>query len=92
MVRPPSVMTAGENARLTCQVPRTKDFFMGCMPPDGFGSASDKFHTVILRCPRIASRSDKPAQEYAGLEGCGPRRCRLLPAPRVPGRRPSRLG
>src|SRR3977135_201477 len=30
MVRPPpSVMTQGENARLTCQVPRTNDFFMG---------------------------------------------------------------
>src|SRR5229473_1850938 len=25
----PSVMTTGENARLTCQVPRTNDFFMG---------------------------------------------------------------
>src|SRR5262249_24816270 len=32
MVRPaPSVTTQGENARLTCQVPRTNDFFMG--PP-----------------------------------------------------------
>src|SRR6266446_3760407 len=29
MVRPaPSVMTQGENARLTCQVPRTNDFFI----------------------------------------------------------------
>src|SRR5712692_1666629 len=25
----PSVMTTDENARLTCQVPRTNDFFMG---------------------------------------------------------------
>jgi len=29
MVRPPpSVITHGENARFTCQVPRTNDFFM----------------------------------------------------------------
>src|SRR5947199_5355082 len=28
MVRPPSMMTAGEKARFTCQVPRTNDFFM----------------------------------------------------------------
>jgi hypothetical protein len=33
MVRPPpSVTTQGENARLTCQVPRTNDFFMGRSP------------------------------------------------------------
>src|SRR5215470_4776740 len=32
MVRPvPSAMTAGENARLTCQVPRTNDFFIGVL-------------------------------------------------------------
>src|SRR2546426_2650489 len=31
MVRPaPLVITQGENARLTCHVPRTNDFFMGC--------------------------------------------------------------
>jgi hypothetical protein len=34
MVRPaPSAMTAGENARLTCQVPRTNDFFIGMFLP-----------------------------------------------------------
>src|SRR5262245_39346973 len=34
MVLPaPSAMTAGENARLTCQVPRTNDFFIGVLLP-----------------------------------------------------------
>src|SRR5215472_19308307 len=53
----PSVITAGENARLTCQVPRTNDFFMGS--------------STILRChPR---ESGDPVLPGCRVSTMGPR-------------------
>src|SRR5215472_9354882 len=70
MVRPaPSAMTAGENARLTCQVPRTNDFFIVYSSPF-FEKRSTHGELICFRSSprkRGSSRSWIPA--FAGMSG-----------------------
>src|SRR6202022_462644 len=80
---PPSVMTAGENARLTCQLPRMKDFFMGDQPPFAFFIARHSRSGVAgistWRMPRCDSASTR-ALATAGMAPTQP----ASPAPLTP--------
>src|SRR5947207_773341 len=71
-------MTQGENARLTCQVPRTNDFFMG--PPNG--SRITASGTYISACARW--RAESVPLLRMSIAHCAPeslRGCRHLDVP-----------
>jgi hypothetical protein len=72
MVRPaPSVMTQGENARLTCQVPRTNDFFMA--PPDVVIPAQLGTQTLEYGSPLARIGADLRVLVQRVMRGLDPR-------------------